>query len=524
MREIPATSASSPAASAAPAPLKVRVLQVDTRDPYAALESRLRTFPGGDDHGDMRARYAASNPGPARPPYWALAALHNAREARRVGWAYEYARVTEPPDRHPSWVKIRHVLHHWDELASTEPEGEAAGGAARGSGSKTVVVVLDTDAWIRDAPGFAALLADSFGGGGGTEFLAAGEPSCRESREHAADLMNGGFLCFEAGSARVADFLRRAWDVPSDCSRYLRDWPWEQACLARAARELAAGSTEADTLRQTPPWLRVLPPALCNTPAGTLVTHCWYKDLAPDLVLADLLAGLAAEYLAVAKPTVEIVVARCGEDVDWIDEWLPFVDRITVYDKTPADGGQEDSAYQDPPLAPRPGQPKLAVVPCPNVGREAHAYALHFHRNDLCDRIVCTQAGWRDHVSPADFEAMVRDGRREPRRGLDVPWGKSVMAHFGWTPGANYARDAVMRPAGVTLGKYFLTHLADDLVPEGDVAWWPNAVFPTTARQVRRHSPDVYARILSTLEGSDNPEAAHMMERGWHTLLVPPDY
>lgn len=482
-------SAAAAAEAGAPAPARaVRVVQVDTRSPYDAAQGPLRTWPARDqvlNHHDMRHRYFEANPVPPRRPYWTVGALQNAWQCRRLGWRHEFAVVAEPPDRHPSWVKIRHLLHSWDGYAPDE-----------------VVVVLDTDAWIRDAEGFRHLVDTKLVGD--TLYLAAGEPPCPETREHGADAVNGGFMCFRA-RPEVRAFLQAVWDMPlaaPEVARYARDWPWEQAALSRAHVADVAGCRG---------WTETLPVALCNTPAGTHVTHCWFKEAAYDLCVDDLLGCMAAELLAVRRPTLEFVVARYGEDVSWVNEWLPFVERVTIYDK-----GEEPAASW---------HPKVTVVRLPNVGREAHTYAHHFYEryDDLCDAVVCTQGRFDDHLCHADFDAMVRG--REPRgaHGLDVPWSKTVMQHFGWTPEANYAPQPML-PAGCTIAKFFLTHVGDDLVPEAEVRWWPGAIFRAEAAGVRRRARDAYRALAEALGTHPNPETSHMMERFWRALLVPPNY
>lgn len=465
----------------------VRVIQVDTRDPYEALQGPMRTWPGGASHGEMQHRYFASNPMPPRRPYWSVTAVTNAAQARHMGWVYEYAKVPDPPGRHPSWVKIRHVLHCWDTYA----EGD-------------VVVVLDTDAWVRDADGFQHLVDTRLTGS--TLYLASAEPACNETSSVSADVMNGGFMCFRKEDS-VRKFLQAVWDMPEspDCQQFLTGWPWEQACLARAFRADVAGCSQ---------WTEVLPVTMCNTPAGTHVTHCWYKDAVYDLAVDDLLSVLGSQLLSVKRPTLEIVVAKYQEDVSWINEWVPFVDKVTIYDKS-----------TDPVKSPHP---KVSVVQLPNVGREGHTYAHHFveHYDDLCDNVVCTQGKYDDHLSRADFEALVR-GREQPAaNGLDIPWSSSPMKHFGWTVEHNFQTATMqpMQPCEMTMAKYFLTHVADDIVPEAELRWWFGAIFNAVATNVRRHPRSKYEGIRDSLAVGNNPEAAHMMERFWRALLVPKNY
>jgi hypothetical protein len=458
------------------------VLHVDTRpSPADELRATLRTWPGGADHAEMRARYVSANPPPPAREYRTVTAVATAWQASCLGWTYECVRPrAPPPGRHASWVKIRHVLDAWDELAA----------------AWDAVVVLDTDAWIRDGEGFGHLVRSMLDDPG-TLYLASGEPTNREVAHHQADAMNGGFMCFRPAPA-VKAFLQAAWALADaqPAAQYATEWPWEQACLCRAHAADAAGCRA---------WMRVLPATQCNTPAGTLVAHCWYKDLAHDLCVDDLLRGLGRRALGLPSSGVEFVVARHGEDVSWLDAWLPFVDRVTVYDKS-----------DDPMTSPHP---KLAVVPLPNVGREAHTYARHMatRHGDLCATVVFTQGKYEDHLSHAEFDAMVR-GRGRSDAAMDVPWHQSVMEAMGWTPARNWAADP-MQPAGMTVGKYFLTYVGDDLVALDRVRYWPGAIFAVSADAVRRHPAAKYAAIADTLTSGSNPEAAHVMERFWKVMF-----
>lgn len=458
---------------------EVRVLQIDTRSPQEAMHSAIRTWPGGGSHQELEQRYFGSNPTPPKRPYWVVSAIANARHCRHKGWRYDFLTVPEPQDRHPSWIKIRHVLEAWDSLPA---DG--------------VVVVLDTDAWIRDADGFEHLLDTRLTGD--TLYLAAGEPDVVEARNNGADVLNGGFMCF-VPHPRVRDFLQQAWDLPdvhSDCARFRRDWPWEQACLSRVHREVR------------PDWMHILPVAMCNTPAGTHVTHCWFKNITYDLALDDLLGSLCLDLLPVERPTMEFVVARYNEDVAWLWEWVPFVDRVTVYDKSPE---PMESAH-----------PKVTVVPLPNVGRESHTYAHHFAEryDDLCDVVVCTQGRYEDHLCKSAFDAMVRGQEQGPANGLDMPWHTAPMQHFGWTVDANWSPQP-MQPAGMTMAKFFLQLCGDDIQPADQVRWWHGAIFRTTATAVRRHPRARWQAILDTVGVGPNPEAGHMMERFWRVMVGP---
>lgn len=211
--------------------------------------------------------------------------------------------------------------------------------------------------------------------------------------------------------------------------------------------------------------------------------------------------------------TLEFVVARYDEDVSWLAAWAPRATRITVYDKS---GGADDALRR---LA--DARPNVRVVRLPNVGREAHTYAHHIvqHHADLCDTVVFTQGSYAEHISDADFAAMVSAGRR-PHFPLDVPWTSSLMSHWGWTPAANWAssRGQAMLPTHMTMAEFFHAYVAAD-APPNDLGWWPGAVFAAQGACIARRPVATFAALRDLLAQSPNPEAAHCMERLWKALV-----
>lgn len=449
----------------------MRVVQLDTRPWRSHVPDRV--WEDGNTHAVMRENFDARNGNRPERPLWELTAAHNAYQCQKIGWTYQFVRASEPGDRHASWIKIRHILDNWDSFDGP-------------------VAIMDSDAWIRDAENTKKLVRDHLKDD--IAFLAAGEPPCEATVVRDADLINGGILCF-LPRPKVREFLQHAWDNPG---KYAFEWPWEQTALNRAYKLDVAES-------QT--WTKILAPDTFNTPAGTHIVHCWWKDIARDLLLEDIVTTLHDDHIG--KRTKEIVVARHDEDVGWIADYVDHVDRVTIYDKSE--------------VAAIPTHPKVTVVRLPNVGREAHAYAHHFAQNDLCDVVICTQGRFSDHVPPAEFERMVRDDGDDGSKygryhdDLDVAWDSNPMKHFGWTEYSNHAGASRMSPAGVTMREYFTAHISK-IVPS-KCPWVEGAIFRTEASKVRRFPVAVYEKIRGTLETSSNPEAAHIMERFWGILF-----
>jgi hypothetical protein len=377
--------------------------------------------------------------------------------------------------RHPSWCKCYWLLENSEDLEQTYDW----------------VLILDTDAWIRDMDGLHACLETAT-----TPLLLSGEPRCKETSVHHADRVNGGFLALQPKEGRVFDFLEDMWNY--DQPKFHTEWPWEQVALN--ATTLKSEHTDLFT---------ILPMESVNTPAGALISHCWFKKEAPALIMSDLLFHLSKTVLPTpCRKTVEIVVARYNEDVSWVYAYLPLVDRVTIYDKSTS----QDLDY--------PAHPKLRVMKLPNTGREAHSYAYHIDTqyDTLCDTIVFTQGNYADHIHQSAFEAMLTGEAPKPRVGLDSTWGSTLMRTFKWTSDSNYT-SSPMQPAAMSLGKFYLTYIGDDLRPESEIPWWQNAIFCVSKQHIARHIRDVYKKLVDVLDHGDNTEYAHYMERSWWTLF-----
>ena len=82
---------------------------------------------------------------------------------------------------------------------------------------------------------------------------------------------------------------------------------------------------------------------------------------------------------------IEIVVARYNEDTSWLVPYLEHGIHITVYNKGP-------EFTHDP---------RITVLPLPNIGREAHTYLHHVCRNynSLADVTIFIQGCIEDHVA-----------------------------------------------------------------------------------------------------------------------------
>lgn len=462
--------------------MRVLVCQVDTRSPQFTPPPRYWQNMGST-HAEITQSFRREYDAHKHPHQWQhfqVTPIMNALQCKSKE-GYEYSHVIfnqrDLGGRHPSWCKCYWLLENSHDL------GE----------KYDWVLILDTDAWIRDIEGLHACLTESK-----TPLLLSGEPVCRETSIHHADRVNGGFLALKPNDIRVFDFLEDIWNYGQP--RYHKEWPWEQVALnATALQEKYTGL------------YTILPTEAVNTPAGALVSHCWFKKEAPALVVSDMLFYLSRTILPTpCRKSIEIVVARYKEDISWVYGYLPLVDKVTIYDK--CDSHDTDIMY--------PSHPKLSVTKLPNVGREAHTYAHHLHDQyeSMCDIVIFTQGNYREHIDKISFESMFDGESPKPRVGLDATWGSSIMRAFKWTPEANYT-PRPMQPAEMSLGKFYLTYVGNDLKPESEIQWWQSAIFCVTRQQIHRHEPSVYEKLVHVLGHGDNTEYAHYMERFWRSLF-----
>lgn len=221
------------------------------------------------------------------------------------------------------------------------------------------------------------------------------------------------------------------------------------------------------------------------------------------------------------RTSVQVVVARYGEELDWLQQ--PPFDRFTdvvVYDKN--DKG--DTSAGNPP-------PGARVVKLPNVGREPHTYLTHIVDNwhSLADVTLfvmgsCTalpekwdKATWvARHVQATNDSAF-------PDERLDAPLHQTLgtfeMPYYKSSSAAN-ARlnpDSTMlrcpeRPFGAWL-------TANRLPPVDGVLY--QGVFAVSRDLIRQHPRELYQRLLRYVDHHSNPEAGHFLERAWLSVFHP---
>jgi len=198
-----------------------------------------------------------------------------------------------------------------------------------------------------------------------------------------------------------------------------------------------------------------------------------------------------------------IVVARYREDIEWL---RPFAADCVVYNKCPQDAG----------VALLPGC--AAQITLPNVGREAHTYITYIitHWRTMPPRLVFIQGRISDHPNgstPAMQNRLFNNHADASPGGEPLPrefWEDRRIPE--WPLGCPLA------PADMPLGPWWRAHVSPTIVPSYIV--WYGAIFAASRRRVRSVPLRVWKRLLDTVSHDNAPEAAHFLERAWHSLMT----
>jgi len=208
------------------------------------------------------------------------------------------------------------------------------------------------------------------------------------------------------------------------------------------------------------------------------------------------------------RDTVQVIIARYREDIDWA-EGLGY--DYVVYDKG--------------------DQPVTGSLVLPNIGREAHTYFTHIVReyDALAPVNVFLQGDPFDHIdqagrgTPELLRKMIEDvvDRRVPFKGL--AWFKLECDALG-RPHDMHDPAKRGRWAGwgrnIPVGEVF-TALFGAAAPERIIARAPAGVFAVTAERIRTRPRAFYEFALRLVERDpdDARNTGHAIERLWQHIF-----
>lgn len=203
------------------------------------------------------------------PEYHILTHMYNKIKIKttnidNINFNYKFFLPDPNPERHASWKKYNTILKYWEEIKNYD-----------------VVVILDSDAWIKDIENFGKWLTyfyncqDKF-------FMFSAEPYL-DVTYWLLDIqqdVNGGLTILKPNEFTKKS-LETIYELPNKVhtlSKFKLDWSFEQIILSYY---LNNNKEFLDSILQ-------VPVDMFNTPNGSIVTHCWFKYIIPQLIIPDL--------------------------------------------------------------------------------------------------------------------------------------------------------------------------------------------------------------------------------------------
>lgn len=269
---------------------KVLVLQADTRHVDFKLQSRALIYPDSDhekiilarndpprskkkywksdsdiyhkQNHELKTRIELANSGSAFPlwSYWELSSLINRMQCQKLHWRYHLCQSEPAADRFRTWIKVTAIL----EQLLKAPE--------------QIIVFIDSDAWIRDTEAFSEMIEEFVNSK--NIFLFGRDPPV-----HLNTRINTGCILMK-NNDEVLKFWKLVWDLPNNRShlaKYLQDSFHEQSIVDILIEE---GYSEV---------VQIAPIGLINSPCGTIVRHCWWKEQCYEMMAEEAFSLLAIQ-------------------------------------------------------------------------------------------------------------------------------------------------------------------------------------------------------------------------------------
>lgn len=183
-----------------------------------------------------------------------------------------------------------------------------------------------------------------------------------------------------------------------------------------------------------------------------------------------------------------IIIARCGENLEWLDNISPL-HNIKIYNK----GGQIDNNCEI----------------LPNVGRESHSYLKYIvdNYNEL-DGVYCfIQGNPFDHCSNHTKETLI-----------EFINSTDNCDEFTAVSGIFYICDKYGYPhhPDLNVGEYANIHNIE--IPES-IKFTPGAQFIVNSRDIKKRPLEFYNKLLLSVSGDWNPPGAYILERLWFYIF-----
>lgn len=203
------------------------------------------------------------------------------------------------------------------------------------------------------------------------------------------------------------------------------------------------------------------------------------------------------------------IIARYSEDLSWIQPYLPFFDKVFVYNK-----GNDITINAT----------HVVIIKLPNVGRETHTYIHHIIENydRLGDVNVFTQGSVFDKINKESLEMLIHNGIAPKIVTLDMDWHETIDQHFGQPSpcgkGLLYTAYGPMLSTNLTLQQYCEKFFCPVTTVKNETQICLYGLFSASKDQLLSYSKHQYEYLMnhSGLTKHMNPEDAFYMERLWY--------
>ena len=215
--------------------------------------------------------------------------------------------------------------------------------------------------------------------------------------------------------------------------------------------------------------------------------------------------------------SIEIVVSRYNETLNWLNEF-PFNQfNYTVYNK-----GENDNFIKTN---------VIKIINLPNVGRCDHTYIYHIvnNYNNLAP-ITIFFPGSIDGMEPKKQNAIkiLRNIKKyktaiflgTKSENIKKQFNNFTLDNWSCSDSSNVKLNsesklcpALIRP----FGKWFQYHFGDIVVKY----WCIYGIFSMHKLDIIKHPIERYQKLLSAVARHSNPEVGHYIERSWAAIFHP---
>jgi hypothetical protein len=271
---------------------KILLCQIDTRSNIMKPWKDL-IYPINDIicHNDIRPRFIEANPDfhanfntvmighlyrsrkvtqydCNKIPYWCLTSKLNKLRCTQANINYEYIQKEPIQDRAHAWIKTSTCR----DILPYKPD------------DYDIIVVIDTDAWVVNTD--ALIEWCYFLHHSEQLIMFSGETTNKESFAllDIQQRVNTGCMIMK-NTFELKPYFDAIYNIPDkvkSCEHFKSDWSWEQICTNYKLHNDKSFASH----------VVIAPLEKFNTPAGSIIRHCWIKDLVNPLVIQELLSEI----------------------------------------------------------------------------------------------------------------------------------------------------------------------------------------------------------------------------------------